>query len=63
MPELEITASTMNVRCTCGEVTEFDDIHDGWQHIIPCDCGKYLSLQIDPIVQFDSGRISGEVSA
>lgn len=43
MSDLEITDSSVTIRCTCGESIEFDDIHDGWQHIYPCYCGKFSS--------------------
>lgn len=52
-----IVRSSITLRCVCGEEYEFDDVHDGWQHIQPCDdCGRRLSVQFDdPIVQFDRG--------
>ena len=50
-----LVSMTASVRCSCGEVYEFDGIQDGWQHIVPCDdCGRRLSIQVDePIVQYD----------
>ena len=64
MPDLQVTRSSVTVRCTCGDEIEFDDIHDGWQHIYSCDCGKYVSVQFDdPIVQFDAPRFAREVTA
>ena len=49
-----IVSSTVLLRCECGEEHEFDGIHDGWQHIYPCDCGRRVSVQFDdPIVQYD----------
>lgn len=52
----ELLSMTATVKCECGEEIEFDGIEDGWQHIWPCDCERYVSLQIgDPIVQYDNG--------
>ena len=50
----KVVSSAVTLRCKCGEEHEFDDIHDGWQHIYPCDCGRRVSVQFDdPIVQYD----------
>jgi hypothetical protein len=59
MPDApKIIRSEIVLRCKCGEEHEFDGIHDGWQHIYPCACGRRVSVQIDdPIVQYD--RVSG----
>lgn len=59
-PSLKITASSVTIRCTCGEEIEFDDIHDGSSHSYPCeDCGKRVSVQIDSIVQVESADPKG----
>lgn len=49
-----ITYSEVIVVCECGEEHQFDGIHDGWQHIWPCECGRRVSVQFDdPILQYD----------
>lgn len=60
----EVTESTVTVRCACGEEHEFDGIHDGWQHLAPCDCGRTVSIQFgDPIAQYDAPIPAGGVMA
>jgi hypothetical protein len=56
----EIVASSVTLRCECGEEYEFDGIHDGWQHLMQCDdCGRIVSVQFDdPIVQYDRGNLT-----
>lgn len=45
------------VRCACGEVTEFDEIADGWTHFAPCeDCGRQISVQADMLLQYEKER-------
>lgn len=52
-----IITSSVTLRCTCGREMEIDDIHEGYQHVMPCDCGLRPSVQFDdPILQFDRPR-------
>lgn len=52
----EVIDITALLRCECGEEYEFDGIEDGWHHVQPCDCGRYLSISVgDPIAQYESG--------
>ena len=54
MPHPEVLDVTATLRCECGEEHEFDGIQDGWQHILPCDCGRRVSIQVaDPLAQYD----------
>ena len=43
------------VKCECGEVTEFDELGDGWTHIWPCDyCGRRIQIDVSTYLTYDS---------